>query len=48
MLLYKLSLQELDAVKRYLDLQLAKMFIQASLAPYLSLVSFFKKTSRGI
>ena len=46
--LYKMSLQELDAVKRYLDSHLAKGFIQASLAPYSSPVLFVKKPSRGI
>ena len=46
--LYKMSLQELDAVKRYLDSHLAKGFIQASSAPYSSLVLFVKKSSREI
>ena len=41
-------LQELDAFKRYFDSHLAKEFIQASLAPYLSSVLFVKKASRGI
>ena len=47
-LLYKMSLQELDAVKRYLDSHLAKGFIQASSAPYSSPVLFVKKPSREI
>ena len=47
-LLYKMSLQELDAVKRYLDSHLAKGFIQASSAPYSSPVLFVKKPSGGI
>ena len=47
-LLYKMSLQELDAVKCYLDSHLAKGFIQASSAPYLSPVLFFRKPSREI
>ena len=46
--LYKMSLQELDAVKRYLDSHLAKGFIQASSAPYSSPILFVKKPSRGI
>ena len=47
-LLYKMLLQELDAIKRYLDSHLAKGFIQASSAPYLSPVLFVKKPIRGI
>ena len=43
-----MSLQKLDTVKRYLDLYLAKGFIQANLAPYLSPVFFVKKSSREI
>ena len=46
--LYKMSLQELDAIKCYLDSHLAKGFIQASSAPYSSPVLFVKKPSRGI
>ena len=46
--LYKMSLQKFDAVKRYPDLYLAKGFIQVSSTPYLSLVLFIKKPSRGI
>ena len=41
-------LKELDVVKRYLDSYLAKEFIQASSALYLSLVIFAKKISRKI
>ena len=43
-----MSPQELDAVKRYLDSHLAKGFIQASSAPYSSLVLFVKKPGGGI
>ena len=46
--LYKMSLQELDAVKHYLNLYLAKWFIQARSAFYSSPVLFFKKPGRGI
>ena len=46
--LYKMSPQELDAVKRYLDSHLAKGFIQASSAPYSSPVLFVKKPGGGI
>ena len=46
--LYKMLLQKLDVFKCYLDLYLAKGFIQASLAPYLSSVLFVKKSSKGI
>ena len=46
--LYKMSPQELDAVKRYLDSHLAKGFIQASSAPYSSPVLFVKKSGGGI
>ena len=46
--LYKMSPQELDAVKCYLDSHLAKRFIQASSAPYSSPVLFVKKPSGGI
>ena len=41
--LYKMSPQELDAVKHYFDSHLAKEFIQASLAPYSSPFLFVKK-----
>ena len=43
-----MSPQELDAVKRYLNSHLAKGFIQADSAPYLSLVLFVKKPGGGI
>ena len=43
-----MSLQELDIVKRYLNLHLAKEFIQANSTPYLSQVFFVKKPIRGI
>ena len=46
--LYKMSSEELDAVKRYLDSHLAKGFIQASLASYSSPVLFVKKPGGGI
>ncbi len=46
--LYKMSPQELDAVKYYLDLHLAKGFIQASSTSYSSPVLFVKKPGRGI
>ncbi len=38
-----MSPQELDAIKYYLDLHLAKEFIQASSASYSSLVLFVTK-----
>ena len=41
--LYKMSSHKLDEVKRYLDTYLAKVFIQASSASYLSPVLFVKK-----
>ena len=41
--LYKMSSEELNVVKRYLDFHLAKEFIQASLASYSSPVLFVKK-----
>ncbi len=47
-LFYKMSPQELDVVKRYLDSHLAKGFIQASSAPYSSPVLFVKKPGGGI
>ncbi len=43
-----MSPQELDAIKYYLDLHLAKGFIQASSAPYPSPVLFVKKPGGGI
>ena len=46
--LYKMLLQELDAVKHYLDSDLVKGFIQASSALYLSPVLFVQKLSGGI
>ena len=46
--LYKMSPEELDAVKRYLNSHLAKGFIQASLASYSLLVLFIKKPGEGI
>ena len=46
--LYKMSLEELDTVKWYLDSHQAKRFIQASSASYSSLVRFVKKPGRGI
>ena len=46
--LYKMSPQELDAVKYYLNLHLAKRFIQASSASYSSPVLFVKKPGRRI
>ena len=46
--LYKMSPEELDAVKRYLDSHLAKGFIQASSASYSSPVLFVKKPRGGI
>ena len=46
--LYKISLQELDAVKRYLESHLAKGFIQANSGPYLFLFLFVKKSNREI
>lgn len=46
--LYIILPQELDTVKRYLDLYLAKKFIPVYSAPYLSLVHFVKKPSRKI
>ncbi len=46
--LYKMPPQELDAVKHYLDLYLAKGFIQASSAFYSSPVLFVKKPGGGI
>lgn len=47
-LLYKMSLSELNLVKRYLDLYLANSFIQTSSNPLLLLVVFIKKWSEGI
>ena len=41
-------LEELDAIKRYLDSHLAKRFIQASLAFYSLPVLFVKKPKGGI
>ena len=41
--LYKISSEELDAIKRYLDSHLAKGFIQASSTSYSSPVLFVKK-----
>ena len=46
--LYKISLEELDIVKYYLNLHLVEKFIQASSAPYLSPVLFVKKSGREI
>ena len=46
--LYKMSPEELDAVKRYLDSHLAKGFIQASSASYSLPVLFVKKPGGGI
>ena len=46
--LYKMSSEELDAVKRYLDSYLANGFIQASSASYSSPVLFIKKPGGGI
>ena len=46
--LYKMSLGELDVVKCYLNSHLAKGFIQVSLALYLSVVLFVKKSGRSI
>ena len=46
--LYKMSLLELDTIKRYLDSHLAKKFIQASLTLYSLLILFVKKSKRGI
>ena len=46
--LCKMSPEELDAVKRYLDSHLAKGFIQASSASYSSPVLFVKKPGGGI
>ena len=46
--LYKMSPEELDAVKKYLDSHLAKKFIQASSASYSSPVLFAKKLGGGI
>ena len=46
--LYKMSPQKLGAVKYYLNLHLAKKFIQTSLALYLSLVFLIKKLDRRI
>ena len=45
--LYKMSLEVLDIVKRYLDSHLVKGFIQASSAPYLSPVLFVKNSDGG-
>ena len=47
-LLYKMLLQELDTVKRYLNSNSAKMFIQASSASYLFPILFVKKSGKGI
>ena len=47
-ILYKLFLQELEAVKRDFDLYLVKEFFEASLAPYFSLAFFVKKSNRRI
>ena len=47
-MLYKISLEELDAIKQYLDFYLAKVFIQTCLVSYSSLVFFVKKLERGI
>ena len=46
--LYKISPQELDAVKRYLNSHLAKGFIQASSALFSSPILFVKKLDGGI
>ena len=46
--LYKMSPQKLDIVKHYLDLYLAKGFIQASSVSYLFPILFVKKPGRGI
>ena len=46
--LYKISLEELDAVKCYLDSHLTKRFIQAISALYFSSVLFIKKSGRRI
>lgn len=46
--LYKMPILKLDPVKCYLDLYLAKRFIQAGSTPYLSPVPYVRKTSRGI
>ena len=46
--LYKISIEKLDVVKRYLDSYLAKRFIQANSDFYLFLVLFVKKSGRGI
>ena len=47
-LLYKMSPEELDAVKQYLDSHLAKWFIQASSTSYSSPILFVKKPGGGI
>ena len=47
-LLYTASLQELNAIKRYFDSQLAKKVIKANSALYLSLVFLIKKSSKEI
>ncbi len=46
--LHKMSPEELNAVKRYLDSHLAKRFIQANLASYFSPVLFMKKPGGGM
>ena len=43
-----MSLQKLNIVKRYFNSYLAKKFIQATSALYLSLVLFVKKPNGGI
>ncbi len=45
---YKISLEELDAVKQYLDSHLTKRFIQVSSVFYSSLVLFVIKSGRRI
>ena len=45
--LYKISSQEVDVIKCYLDSHLAKGFIQISSALYLSPILFVKKSGGG-
>jgi hypothetical protein len=47
-LLYNMSREELIAVKKYLEENLSKGFIQVSTAPYASPVLFVRKPSGGI
>jgi formylmethanofuran dehydrogenase subunit E len=46
--LYNMSQEELAAIKKYLEENLSKGFIQASTAPYASLVLFVRKPGGGI